>query len=480
MPTPSPLLLLNARLVDPGFGVESRGGALILDGRIADLGQTVTRDSAPEGARIIDCRGDVVAPGLIDMQAFVGEPGAEHRETIATATASAAVGGVTTIISSPETSPAVDDPAVVDFVLRRARDTGRVRVLPMAALTRGCEGREISEFGLLRQAGAIAFSDGARSVRNALVMRRALTYARDFDALVVHFTQDEELVAEGVMNESEFAQRLGLPGVPREAETIVIDRDLRLVALTGARYHAAIVTTMASLDAIADAKANRLPVTCGTSINHLTLNENDIGDYRTFLKLRPPLRHEDERKALVAAVASGLIDVIVSDHNPQDVETKRVPFAEAEYGAVGLETMLAAGSSPSSFRRCAAHNASTGDVCAAGGAVGVGAGASAKGRARRHHSLRSRRAFRRQRREVAVALQEHAIRRSANAGRREADSGWRRDRPRGVTRHWGPWLKKTIFVLIDARIQYLSRETRHGSSRIGISRDARSERMTED
>lgn len=343
MPTTPPLLLLNARLVDPGFGVESGGGALIMDGRIADLGQTVTRDSAPEGARIIDCRGDVVAPGLIDMQAFVGEPGAEHRETIATATASAAVGGVTTIISSPETSPAVDDPAVVDFVLRRARDTGRVRLLPMAALTRGCEGREISEFGLLRQAGAIAFSDGARSVRNALVMRRALTYARDFDALVVHFTQDEELVAEGVMNESEFAQRLGLPGVPREAETIIIDRDLRLAALTGARYHAAIVTTAASLDAIADAKANNLPVTCGTSINHLTLNENDIGDYRTFLKLRPPLRHEDERKALVAAVASGLIDVIVSDHNPQDVETKRVPFAEAEYGAVGLETMLAAG-----------------------------------------------------------------------------------------------------------------------------------------
>jgi dihydroorotase len=343
MPTSAPLLLLNARLVDPGFGVESRGGVLMMSGRVADLGDAVTRESAPDGARIIDCAGDVVAPGLVDMQAFVGEPGAEHRETIATATASAAVGGVTTIIASPETSPAVDDPAVVDFVLRRARDTGRVRVLPMAALTRGCEGREISEFGLLRQAGAIAFFDGANSVRNALVMRRALTYAHDFDALVVHFTEDAELVAEGVMNEGELAQRLGLAGVPREAETIVLDRDLRLVALTGARYHAAIVTAAPSLDAIANAKAHMLPVTCGTSINHLTLNENDIGDYRTFLKLRPPLRHEDERRALVAAVASGLVDVIVSDHNPQDVETKRVPFAEAEYGAVGLETMLAAG-----------------------------------------------------------------------------------------------------------------------------------------
>jgi dihydroorotase len=342
MPTTAPLLLFNARLIDPAVGTETFGGLLIMDRRIADLGDAVTRDSAPEGARIIDCAADVVAPGLIDMQAFVGEPGAEHRETIATASAAAASGGVTTIIASPETSPAVDDPAVVDFVLRRARDTGRVRVLPWAALTRGCEGREISEFGLLHQAGAVGFFDGARSVPNALVMRRALTYAHDFDALVVHFAHDGDLAADGVMNEGEFAQRLGLAGVPREAETIVLDRDLRLVALTGARYHAAIVTAIPSLESIASAKAHLWSVTCGTSINHLTLNENDIGDYRTFLKLRPPLRHEDERKALVAAVASGLIDVIVSDHNPQDVETKRVPFAEAEYGAVGLETMLPA------------------------------------------------------------------------------------------------------------------------------------------
>lgn len=339
----APLLFVNARLVDPASGVETRGGLLVLKGRIADLGPSITGDGAPEGARIIDCAGDVVAPGLIDMQAFVGEPGAEHRETIATATAAAAAGGVTTIVATPETSPAVDDPAVVDFVLRRARDTGRVRVLPMAALTKACEGREISELGLLRQAGAVAFSNGSRSIRNALVMRRALTYARDFDALVVHFTEDRDLSGEGVMNEGELAARLGLAGIPREAEAIVVDRDLRLVALTGTRYHAAIVTAGLSLAALAGAKAQGLPVTCGTSINHLTLNENDVGDYRTFLKLRPPLRHEDERRALVAAVASGLVDVIVSDHDPQDVETKRLPFAEAEPGAVGLETMLAAG-----------------------------------------------------------------------------------------------------------------------------------------
>ncbi len=338
----APTLFINARLVDPATGSETDGGLLVTDGRIADLGPGLTRDSAPEGARVIDCGGEVVAPGLIDMQAFVGEPGAEHRETIASATLSAAIGGVTTLVSTSSTLPAVDDPAVVDFVLRRARDTGKVRVLPMAALTKGREGREIAELGLLQQAGAVAFFDGARSIRNALVMRRAMSYARDFDALVVHFTQDPDL-AGGVMNEGEFALRLGLAGVPREAEAIMLDRDLRLVALTGARYHAAILTSTLSLDSLRAAKAAGLPVTCGVTINHLTLNENDIGDYRSFLKLRPPLRHEEERKALVAALAEGLIDVIVSDHDPQDVETKRLPFAEAEFGAIGVETMLAAG-----------------------------------------------------------------------------------------------------------------------------------------
>ncbi|MDE2362253.1 MAG: dihydroorotase [Hyphomicrobiales bacterium] len=338
----APIALVNARLIDPAKGVETRGGVFARDGFIVAAGGDVGAQSVPSDAQIFDCAGDVVAPGLIDMQAFVGEPGAESRETIATATAAAAAGGVTTILARPDTNPPVDDPAVVDFLKRRARDTGRVRVLPMAALTRGCEGREIAEFGLLLEAGAVAFGDAGRSLRNAQVMRRALSYARDFGALIVHFAEDRDL-AGGVMNEGEFASRLGLSGVPAEAESIVLERDMRLVALTGGRYHAALVSSEQSLEIVAAAKKAGSRVTCGVSINHLTLNENDIGDYRTFLKLRPPLRREETRRALVDAVASGLIDVVVSDHDPQDVETKRLPFGEADFGAVGLETMLAAG-----------------------------------------------------------------------------------------------------------------------------------------
>jgi len=338
-----PLALINARLIDPERAIEIKGGVLVMDGLISDFGPAIAAGALPPHARIIDCAGDIVAPGLIDMRAFLGEPGAEHRETIASATAAAAAGGITTILMRPDTIPAVDEAAVVDFLLRRARDTGRVRVLPSAALTKGLEGLEIAEIGLLQQAGAIAFSDGAHSVRNSQVMRRALAYASDFDALIVHYSQDADLSAGGVMNEGEFASRLGLAGIPREAEAIVLDRDMRLVNLTRARYHAALVTTSLSVDIIRKAKAAGLPVTCATSINHLTLNENDIGDYRTFLKLAPPLRHETERRALIEALAEGVIDVVVSDHNPQDVETKRLPFAEAEDGAIGLETMLSAG-----------------------------------------------------------------------------------------------------------------------------------------
>jgi dihydroorotase len=338
-PPERPLLFTNARLIDPASGKEERGGVLVQDGLIQDVGPHV---AVATDAEVVDCGGQVLAPGLIDMRAFIGEPGAAHRETLKSAGEAAAAGGVTTIMSMPDTNPVLDDPAIIDFVMRRARDTSMVNVRPAAALTKGLKGEEMAEIGLLREAGAVAFTDGDRSVTNAQVMRRALTYARDFDALIVHHVEDPDLVGTGVMNEGEFAARLGLPGIPREAETVMLERDIRLVRLTGGRYHAAMISCADSAEIMRAAKSRRLPVTCGVSINNLALNENDIGDYRTFLKLSPPLRHEDDRQAMIEALADGTIDVIVSDHNPQDVETKRLPFSEAENGAVGLETLLSA------------------------------------------------------------------------------------------------------------------------------------------
>lgn len=342
MSEPRPLLFTDALLIDPVSGRETRGDLLAEGGVISAIGPGAGQ-RAGEPARRIACEGRALAPGLVDLRAFVGEPGAEHRETLASASRAAAAGGVTTVICMPGTNPPVDDPAVVDYLVRRGRDTAIVRMIPAAALTKGLAGWEMSEIGLLLEAGAVCFTDGAHSVRNAQVMRRALTYARDVGALVMHHCEDLDLVGDGVMNEGELATRLGLHGIPREAETIILERDIRLVRLTGGRYHAAMVSCADSLGIIARAKADGLPVTCGVSINSLTLNENDIGPYRTFLKLSPPLRHEDDRVAMVEALAEGLIDVVVSDHNPQDVETKRLPFAEAADGAVGLETMLAAG-----------------------------------------------------------------------------------------------------------------------------------------
>lgn len=338
-----PILLANARLIDPSRDLDTPGDVLIADGMIREARRGIGAAGVPEGTEIVNCAGKIVAPGLIDMRAFVGEPGASHRETFASASYAAAAGGITTIICQPDTSPVIDNSATVDFVRRRARDTAIVNIHPMAALTKGMEGREMTEYGLLKAAGAVAFTDGAHSVMNAQVMRRLLTYARDFEVLIVHHTEDPHLSGEGVMNEGEFATRLGLFGAPAAAEAIVLERDIRLVALTGGRYHAASVTCRDSLDILKRARDAGLAVSASASINHLTLNENDIGPYRTFLKLSPPLRSEEDRVALVEALASGLIDVVMSDHNPQDVETKRLPFAEAAAGAIGLETMLSAG-----------------------------------------------------------------------------------------------------------------------------------------
>lgn len=339
-----PILFANARIVDPSRNLEIVGDLLIADGVIREAKKGIGAAGVPEGTDVVDCRDKVIAPGLIDMRAFIGEPGAASRESFASGSQAAAAGGVTTIICQPDTSPVIDDQATVDYVLRRARDTAIVHVHPMAAITKGLKGKEMTEIGLLKAAGAVAFTDGDKSITNAQVMRRTLTYARDFDALIVHQTEDPHLNGDGVMNEGEYAARLGLLGIPTAAETIMLERDMRLVDLSaGGRYHAASVTCAPSLDVLRRAKDAGLNVSASASINHLTLNENDIGPYRTFLKMSPPLRDERDRTALVQAVAKGLIDVIMSDHNPQDVETKRLPFAEAAHGAIGLETMLAAG-----------------------------------------------------------------------------------------------------------------------------------------
>lgn len=334
-------VFINARLIDPGSGLDAPGGLLVRDGVIADIGEHLRRN-APAGAEVIDCRNHVLCPGLIDARVFTGEPGQEHRETLKTASHAAAAGGVTTIVVMPDTTPVIDQVALVDFINRRARDNAIVNVHVMAAMTRELQGEEMTEIGLLQRAGAIAFTNGKSTISNTRTMRQVLNYAKDFGALIVHHTEDPYLSSSGVMNSSEVATRLGLPGVHKLAETIVVERDVRLVEMTNGRYHAANISCPESLDVIRAAKAKKLPVTCGVSINHLTLNENDIGHYRTFLRLRPPLRSEADRSAMVDALAAGDIDLIVSCHDPQDVDVKRRPFAEAADGAIGLETLLAA------------------------------------------------------------------------------------------------------------------------------------------
>jgi len=338
---PSATVFINARIVDPASGRDEAGGVLVRDGVIADLGPHYRRNGA-EGAAVVDCLGHLLCPGLIDAQVFTGEPGQEHRETLRTASEAAAAGGVTTIICMPDTAPVIDEVALVDYIQRRGRDNASVNVHIMAAVTKGLRGEEMTEIGLMQRAGAVAFTNGKSSIANTRVMRNVLLYAKDFGALIVHHAEDPWLSDGASMNSGELSSRLGLPGTHRFAETIVLERDVRLVEMTGGRYHAANISTAESLEVIRRAKVRKLPVTAAVSINHLTLNENDIGPYRTFFKLRPPLRSEDDRVAMVRGIADGDIDLIVSSHDPQDVDVKRRPFAEAADGAIGLETLLSA------------------------------------------------------------------------------------------------------------------------------------------
>lgn len=336
-----PLLIENARIVDPASNTDQMGAVLIEDGLISDLavGGPV---GVPDNAEVVDAGGHILAPGLIDMRVFVGEPGKEYRETLASAGAAAVAGGVTSFVMMPDTTPTVDDGALVDFLIRRAEAQSPARILPSAAITKGLRGTEMTEFGLLKEAGAVCLTDGARSIQSNSLLRSAMAYAANFDMPFVHHVSDADLTGDGVMNSGFFATVLGLRGIPREAETIPLARDLQLAALTGVRYHAAQVSAEGSTNLLQAAKMRNKQVTAGISINNLCLNENDIGRYRTYFKLTPPLRSEDDRRAMIEAVRSGVIDTIHSDHDPQDSEVKRQPFAEASNGAIGLETLLSA------------------------------------------------------------------------------------------------------------------------------------------
>ena len=335
-----PLVILNARLLDPAGGLDARGGLLAVDGRIAELGPGVTAASAPADAERVDARGLCLAPGLVDMRARLGEPGAEHKERIETGARAAAAGGVTSLAVLPDTEPPIDDPAMVEFVARRARQVRLVKVYPYAAVTKGLKGAQLAELGLLKAAGAVAFSDGERALADARVMRRALAYATFCDALIVQHPEEPSLAAGGVMNEGGIATRLGLAGIPTVAETIMVERDLRLLELTGGRLHVAHVSTADAIAAIRAAKDRGLRVTCDASPHHLMLNELEVEGYRTFAKVSPPLRSEADRRAVVEGLRDGTIDVLASDHCPQDQDSKRLPFAQAACGVIGVQTML--------------------------------------------------------------------------------------------------------------------------------------------
>jgi len=331
-------LFLHARLIDPAGGTDREGHLLVEDGRITDI----VHEGTPEvsGAEVTDCAGLCLAPGIVDLGVKVSEPGERHKESFRSAGEAAARGGVTTMVTRPDTEPAIDTPEVLEFVRRRANEAAPVRVLPMAALTKARAGREMVEIGFLKDAGAAAFTDCDRVVENTKVLSRALTYARSLGALVIGHPQDPGLSAGAAATSGKFASLKGLPSVSPMAERIGLDRDLGLVEMTGAAWHADQITTARALRRLSRAREAGLDVTAGVSIHHLTLNEFDVGDYRTFFKVKPPLRSEVDRVAVVEAVASGLIDVISSMHTPQSEEEKRRPFEEAASGAVGLETLL--------------------------------------------------------------------------------------------------------------------------------------------
>ncbi|MEH6545288.1 MAG: dihydroorotase [Sneathiella sp.] len=332
--------LINARLLDPATSTDEMGGLLIQDGKILDWGSHIKSDTLPDGATVEDCRGFYLAPGLVDAHAYLCEPGKEHRETMATAGMAAAAGGVTTINAFPATEPVIDDPSLVEMISRRANKTCAVNVCITGALTKGLLGTEMAEIGLLAQAGVVAISDGQFAIGNINLMRRALAYASMFDLPIIVHAEEPILASGGVMTGGRTATFMGLKSIPTCAEAILVERDIRLVEMTGARWHAAHLSTGDALDTIRRAKDKGLPVTAGTAPHYHALNDLEVGEYRTFARVSPPLREEEERLAVIEGLKDGTLDIISSQHLPQSADSKRVPFAQAKPGVIGLETML--------------------------------------------------------------------------------------------------------------------------------------------
>ena len=328
---------VNARLINPASDLDSKGSLLVHGKYIEDIGENL---NIPAGYKVIDCNGACISPGFVDIRVQIGEPGQEHKETFSSAGYAAISSGITTMVCLPNTDPVIDDMSVVEFVARRARLLGLTKVFPYGAITKGTKGLEIAELGLLAKAGAVAFTDGIKALSDAQVMRQALNYAATFNLLIVQHPEENTLTQFGVMHHGETATRLGLTGIPAEAEVIIIERDIRLAELTEGRVHFAHISTAKSVEVIRRAKKHNLKITCDTAPPYFSLNELAVGEYRTFAKLAPPLRSEADRRSIVEGLKDGTIDAIASDHSPQDEESKRLPFAQAAFGGVGLDTLL--------------------------------------------------------------------------------------------------------------------------------------------
>ena len=335
--------IINTRILDPRNNIDEIGGILIGDsGKIEAVGKKVTKENV-SGAEIYDYKNKISIPGIIDMRVFVGEPGFEYKENFRTLSQAAVSGGVTGVATMPNTLPLIDNVSTLDFVKRRSRDKSIIKIFPMATLTKEANGLDMTEFGLLKLRGAWGFTDGTRCIQSSKVMDQIFNYGKNTDILIIQFAQDNELSENGMINDSLQATKLGLKSIPESAEQLIIERDLRLLENYNTKYHIALISSKKSLEIIKDAKKRGLKFTVGVSINNLSLNENDIGDFKTFLKLSPPLRSEEDRLALIEGVKQGLIDVIVSDHKPEDEESKRLTFQQATTGASGIESLLSLG-----------------------------------------------------------------------------------------------------------------------------------------